>query len=355
LAQARALCLILLKTDRRGRLFLASPPRRAWFREDNGAESRERSTVMSERKPLPGGSTGYGSRLGDTLRADAAPAIVTRSPCGAEVAATEVRVDQPDGRLSGVHAPEDAYMIALALNDIPVAGYCEDARPEKILAFRAGETMIFDMRRGPRSRNTTPMRSVVWYLPKTTMDSLADEANVPAIGDLRPDGGIPVIDETMKHLGLSVLPALRTPDRATRLFTDHIAMALTTHAVHAFGGVEVFRRPVQGGLAAWQERRAKEMLASDLAGSTPLREVAAACELSTTYFSRAFRKSTGLAPYGWLIQARLDAAKAMLAKRDIPLAEIALACGFADQSHFTRVFTRRVGVSPGAWRRTDLR
>jgi AraC family transcriptional regulator len=322
-------------------------------REGTGSTSIA-NTLTSEHQRPRGGSTGYGARLGDTLRADAAPAIVARSPCGAEVAATEVLVNQPDGRLSGVHPPEDAYMIALALNDIPVAGYCEDARPETVLAFRAGETMIFDMRRGPRSRNTTPMRTVVWYLPKIAIDTVVDEANAGAVGDLRPDGGIPVIDETMKHLGLSVLPALRSPDRAPRLFTDHIAMALTTHAVQAFGGVEVFQRPVQGGLATWQERRAKEMLAGNLAGSTPLNEIAAACELSTSYFSRAFRKSTGLAPYGWLIQARLDAAKAMLVKRDIPLAEIALACGFADQSHFTRVFTRRVGLSPGAWRRTDL-
>ena len=48
---------------------------------------------------------------------------------------------------------------------------------------------------------------------------------------------------------------------------------------------------------------------------------------------------------------RIEAAKAMLRRREAPLSSIALACGFADQSHFTRVFTRRVGLSPGAWRK----
>jgi AraC-like DNA-binding protein len=76
------------------------------------------------------------------------------------------------------------------------------------------------------------------------------------------------------------------------------------------------------------------------------------CGLSTGHFSRAFRQSTGLSPHQWLLQRRIDAARACLRDRDMPLSEVALACGFADQSHFTGIFTRCVGVSPGAWRRS---
>jgi AraC-like DNA-binding protein len=109
-------------------------------------------------------------------------------------------------------------------------------------------------------------------------------------------------------------------------------------------------RLVQGGLAPWQERRAKEMLAADLADATRLAEVAAACGLSSDHFSRAFRRSTGLPPHAWLLQARVERAMTLLTQRRQPLSEIALACGFVDQSHFTRVFAGRVGATPGAWR-----
>jgi AraC-like DNA-binding protein len=61
-----------------------------------------------------------------------------------------------------------------------------------------------------------------------------------------------------------------------------------------------------------------------------------------------------VAPHAWLLQCRVDAAKSMLRDRRLPLSEVALGCGFADQSHFTRVFSRLVGVSPGLWRRTSL-
>ena len=91
--------------------------------------------------------------------------------------------------------------------------------------------------------------------------------------------------------------------------------------------------------------------AGDLTGATPLDDIASACGLSVSHFSRAFRRSIGLSPHAWLLDKRVEAAKAMLRRREAPLSLIALACGFADQSHFTRVFTRRVGLSPGAWRK----
>jgi AraC-like DNA-binding protein len=129
-------------------------------------------------------------------------------------------------------------------------------------------------------------------------------------------------------------------------------LALGAHVAQTYGGMQAYSRPVQGGLALWQEKRSKDMLANDLTGATPLAEIAQACGLSISHFSRAFRRSTGLAPHAWLLQSRVEAAKTMLRQREkASLSVIALACGFADQSHFTRVFTRRVGLSPGAWRR----
>jgi AraC family transcriptional regulator len=93
------------------------------------------------------------------------------------------------------------------------------------------------------------------------------------------------------------------------------------------------------------------LIAGDLSGATSLEDVAAACGLSVSHFSRAFSKSAGVAPHGWLLLARVESAKVMLRKRDMPLTAIAHSCGFVDRSHLTRVFKRHVGLSPGAWRR----
>jgi AraC family transcriptional regulator len=56
-------------------------------------------------------------------------------------------------------------------------------------------------------------------------------------------------------------------------------------------------------------------------------------------------------PHRWLLMHRAKRAKDLLRGMKMPIAEIAGACGFADQSHFTRVFSKAFRISPGAWRR----
>jgi transcriptional regulator GlxA family with amidase domain len=111
----------------------------------------------------------------------------------------------------------------------------------------------------------------------------------------------------------------------------------------------------RGGLAAWQVRRAKELIDANLDGQLPLSHIAEACGLSTRHFARAFRQSTGVPPHRWLLSRRIDHAKGLMRDPAMSLAKVALACGFADQSHFTRMFTTLMGLSPGLWRRMQSR
>jgi AraC-like DNA-binding protein len=77
---------------------------------------------------------------------------------------------------------------------------------------------------------------------------------------------------------------------------------------------------------------------------------AATCGLSRSYFSKAFKATTGRSPHRWLIEYRIQQSRQKL-RGPGTIADIALECGFTDQSHFTRVFTQLVGVPPGLWRR----
>jgi AraC-like DNA-binding protein len=293
----------------------------------------------------------YGQRLGEKFGVEDVPCIVTRSLHGAELAVTEVRIDRPLDRLSESFARENAYALSLVLRDLPDNSYWEDGRQMAVKTIQAGESLIHDLRRNPMVLVNKPMHSLLLYMPQRALDALADDANVPRVAELLYEPGVGVPDETVRNLGVSLLPALRAPDQVSRLFMDHLTLAMTAHIAQTYGGMQPNSRPVQGGLAPWQEKRSKDMLAGDLTGATSLHEIASACGLSVSHFSRAFRRSTGSSPHAWLLQMRVEAAKGMLRRREAPLSGVALACGFADQSHFTRVFTRRVGLSPGAWRK----
>jgi AraC-like DNA-binding protein len=132
-------------------------------------------------------------------------------------------------------------------------------------------------------------------------------------------------------------------------------VALRAHLAAAGGCTPIAARGEAGGLAPWQQRRAEDMLLAGLVRGVRLDEVARRCNLSLSQFGRTFKKTTGLTPHRWLVQRRLDRAQDLLLWSTLSLAQIALDCGFSEQSHFTRTFTRLVGTSPGEWRRQRRR
>lgn len=102
-------------------------------------------------------------------------------------------------------------------------------------------------------------------------------------------------------------------------------------------------------LAPWQERRAKALITANLGSSLTMTHLARECSLSRCHFSRAFHGSFGMSPHQWLTQQRIAHAKQLL-QSERTITAIAQDCGFADQAHFSRVFTRLVGLPPSIWR-----
>lgn len=105
------------------------------------------------------------------------------------------------------------------------------------------------------------------------------------------------------------------------------------------------------GLAVWQLDLTLALILDDLSADIPVAELASRCGLSRSYFARAFKASTGLPPHQWLMRHRVERCRQMLEASNESIVEIALRCGFADQSHLTRVFHSLTGASPAAWRR----
>jgi AraC-like DNA-binding protein len=173
-------------------------------------------------------------------------------------------------------------------------------------------------------------------------------------GRRRIDGLTPTAgtdDPVLVHLVRALAPALERPGEASPLFVDQLALAIGIHLSDRYGGVPATSHRRSRALAPAHEARAKEMLRSRMDGRISIAEVADACHLSRSHFARAFRETTGLTPIDWLQAQRIARARELLRGSDMPLAEVATACGFADQSHFTRVFSRVEGAPPGHWRR----
>jgi len=294
----------------------------------------------------------YGQRVRQFLHLEhVPPSLVTRSLRNAEIAVTETLDGSPVRGLSGGMGLEDAFLVSLKLNDYPDCELWERGKCVTKADIRAGATHLYDMRRDPRFVIDKPFHSLHFYLPRSALDWIAEQSGASRIGELDCRLGIGHDDEVVRHIGASLLRALRRPDETNQLFIDYAMLALTAHAAQSYGGLRQVRDLARGGLADWQARRACERLEADLGGKLSLQQIAAEFGLSASHFSRAFRKSIGLPPHQWLLRQRVEAAKQLMTMGELPLSEIAISAGFANQSHFTRVFSATVGVSPGVWRR----
>ena len=295
-------------------------------------------------------SSAFGDEFGKRLKARATAYV--RTLRSTQLAVTEIRSDEnPEHGISAPLIREDAFLVALQLADYPVHQYFEDERAAPVASLRAGDTTLYDMKRSPQFIVNNFGHSVHFYLPRAALNMIADSAEARRITELRYQPGAGVDDPVMRALVSSLLPALENLEQANRLFVEHVTMAVGVHAATTYGGMTPLAGPARGGLAPWQMKRAQESLAANLDGDVSLADLAKDCGVSAGHFARAFRQSAGMPPHRWLLQRRVEQAKALLRDRTLSLSDVALSCGFANQSHFTRVFARATGVSPGAWRR----
>jgi AraC family transcriptional regulator len=243
---------------------------------------------------------------------------------------------------------EDAILLSVHFQDVQRHRVSENDVAMEPSEIGVGNTMFYDLRRNPRVVSTGPHRTVDFHIPRAAFEALEEEAHSPPTGDIRYSSGTPVDDERIHALAAALLPEFAEPNP---LLVGYVATALVAHVAASYGDFVPIAQTAKGGLAPWQLRRAQDMLASNLEGSVELEAVARECGLSVSHFSRAFRNSIGLPPRRWVMKRRVETAKLIMRQGGASLGEIALRCGFADQSHFTRVFSRETGASPGQWRR----
>lgn len=151
---------------------------------------------------------------------------------------------------------------------------------------------------------------------------------------------------------LRVASDLLAPDRQS--VQDCLSLALT-RLQRASSEPGTSNQADQGtghktGLAAWQVRRVTAHIDAHLAGSIRNRDLAAAAKLNCGYFCQAFKDSFGSPPHAYIVHRRVERAKSLLEGTDMALSQIALDCGFSDQSHFSRIFRSIAGENPRLWR-----
>jgi AraC family transcriptional regulator len=291
----------------------------------------------------------YGAKFGTCFHLSSAPMLAVSIANQLQVAVTELRSNgMPELPLP--IPPEEAFSIHLHLRETGNGSLWVRGQLVAEGKLSSGSACISDLEKPPVLYLPEPYDFLQFYIPRKTLNGFCYDNRLEPIGNLR--WGRKDADETLHSLGLALLPALRNPHSSSQLFVDQIGLGILAHAAHRYGRVLAKGTSIRGGLAPWQIRRATEFLEANLQGNTSLYSVAAECELSVSHFARAFRKTFGQPPHRWLIERRVDMAKTYLLHSNLPLADIAFRCGFADQSALNKSFRRLLKQSPGEWRRS---
>jgi AraC family transcriptional regulator len=290
----------------------------------------------------------HGTRLGQHLGMQSAEILRVEKDERLSLAVTRLTCSRMDRELTAPLVPEPAFSVTYKLAPVEEHEFWSEGRHRHSCGFGAGTVKAVDLSEDPRSRVRGSFDALQFYFRQERLDEIADELGRTRVKALRPslDTPDPVFGKLCEML-LAAPPGLA---ETNPLFVDQISNGILTYFAESYGGMCAPAK-VGGGLAPWQERRAREIMQSRMAARITMAEVAGECGLTSSYFARAFRQTVGISPHRYLTEIRLKEAKAYLLTSEFSLADIAILCGFGDQSYFTRVFNATVGSSPGAWRR----
>jgi AraC family transcriptional regulator len=138
-------------------------------------------------------------------------------------------------------------------------------------------------------------------------------------------------------------------------YAETLGLLLLWELRHAVGDLKNSQPcPVRGGLTRPQLRRVKEFVGVRISSDITISDLASAAGLSPFHFIRAFKRSVGISPYQYVLSERISRARELLLKRDLAIADVALAVGFHDATQLNRAFRKLVGVTPTAFRRDKV-
>jgi AraC family transcriptional regulator len=216
----------------------------------------------------------------------------------------------------------------------------------RIAAFRSN---VIDLAAEPASWASRGFENVHFHVRRGAIDDAAGDLGYEHIGAFRLS--VAEDDIVLAQIAKSLVASLGQPSRLAPLALDHLELIIGAHIVQRYGATRSRRNVVGRGLAKWQRARATDLLHENLDGTVRLADLARECQLSVSHFARSFKASFGVTCHQWLMERRIERAKELLALTNNPLADVASHSGFNDQAAFTRTFHRRVGVTPGQWRR----
>ncbi|BDA66277.1 transcriptional regulator, AraC family [Calothrix sp. PCC 7716] len=158
-------------------------------------------------------------------------------------------------------------------------------------------------------------------------------------------------DPVIQQLALALKTEIQTGCMSSRLYGESLGTALAARLVQNYAVSKPSLEFKANGFPQSQLRRVIDYMQANLAQDLSILDLATLANMSESHFSRSFKQSVGITPYQYLLQQRVERAKQLLKQQAISISDIALDCGFANQTHLTKVFRQMTGMTPKTYQK----
>lgn len=189
-------------------------------------------------------------------------------------------------------------------------------------------------------------------IENATMEQVCQE--LPGCGRIELIPRSDVEDQTLRNLIWAMAEDLRAGCPAGRIFGESLANAIAAYAASKYSVFPSRFPEYRDGLPVACLRKVIEYIHANLDANLGVAEIARVAFISPYHFGKLFKQSTGQTLHQYVLAQRIRNAELLLARSNVGLAEIAHRVGLANQSHFTTLFKKKLGVTPGFYR-TQIR
>lgn len=252
--------------------------------------------------------------------------------------------------ISDDHFQEDAFLLAYQVRDYQGKLWV-DGKELEFAGSKANSFTFYDYSRIWRADLRSSFDCVNFHISRSALRSLEEDLGAHKTEAFNIAAGMNVSDAVVRGIVEALLPIFDGRQDTSQLVLDYVGTGLLVHLATSYGGSRRTFTVSRGGLTPFQLNRATALLDANLDGKLTLADFAKECVLSSSYFAKAFKVTTGISPFKWIANRRIEKATELLRTTCLSLTEIANKCGFSDQSHFTRAFRDVLGVTPAVWRR----
>lgn len=241
-----------------------------------------------------------------------------------------------------VPAPQDAHMIVVH-NNAPIRLQWSGGRQVRHAIIPPGCVIV----------------NPAGYVERRAWDKRSEDVRVGLSLDsahlgcpqlkLRPEIG--VHDPLLAQLARYLARTFEMGAFADSLYADALAHALGAHLIEHYSDRSARNQSRPPDALCWRQlEHVYDYIDCNLHQALTVSELATVAAVSPTHFTRLFKQQTGESPHRYVRDRRLDRAEELIVRTQLPIAAIAAAVGFSDQSHLNRVMRAQRGLTPGQLR-----